>query len=229
MKYTICIIFGIIISSSLNGQLLNGEFDNWTTIDTSGQAYDDLTEWYTNNNNSSGGAANTPNIRIIEGNDIGVSLSTSSLGLDGIYSGVISQWIDTDRLLDISYLSKCDSIYEGGACRVNIYDELNQLIYSESLSTPESVYSSKSIYVSQLPNLQSGLIKIEFEAFGHLGFFEPFQAYSKFNLLNVNANYISTTSSLSEGDFKVYPNPFNSKISLDIKNKSIEYYLTENL
>ena len=80
--------------------------------------------------------------------------------------------------------------------------------------------------MSSLPNLQSDNIVIEFRAFGQIGQFEPFQAYSEFNLLKVEANYLSNSTNIEPQDFTVYPNPFDSSVMIStLNNQSIEYQL----
>lgn len=223
------ILFILLVIGDLKAQIVNSEFDNWVTIDTSGQPYEDLLNWETNNEGLGNGFATTPNIRIVEGNDIGVSLTTGYNGIDGSYSGIISQIINTDKLLNIEYLSKCDSIFERGACIVNIYDETEALIFTDSLKLKESEYSIKNIDISDLSNLQSETIRIEFSAFGQIGAFEPFQAYSEFNLLKVDANYITSTYSQLSSQITLVPNPFSDQITIQENfNSKMQFHLFDS-
>lgn len=219
MNYLKIIILVSIAFSKLNGQIVNNEFDNWVTIDTLGEPYEDLISWYTNNENSWNGLANNPNLKIFDGNDIGVSITASYGGIDGSYSGMISQIINIENLIDITYLSKCDSISDRGACVVNLYDESEMLIYTDSIKNKEAAYSEKKIDIIPLISSPSVLIRIEFKAFGQSGPFEPYQAYSEFNLLNVNSNYTSNTTNLHNNDILVTPNPFKTKIQIEIPDK----------
>jgi len=220
------LFFSFTVIISLNGQILNSEFDSWTSIDTSGQPYLDLTEWDTNNVGKGNGLATTPNKRIQEGNDNGVSIASRFEGTDGLYSGTISQTITIDKLTFIEYLSKCDSIYEKGSCVVNIYSDNEYLIFTDSIKVEEINYSTKRISLANLQNTQTQNIKIEFKAFGQIGQWEPFQAYSEFNLLKVEANYISSTNRFESETVNTFPNPFNSSIDISTNdNQKVKYQL----
>ncbi len=211
------------------GQIRNGEFDNWETIDSSGQPYQDLVGWDTNNEGNGFGFAVTASFEIIENNDAGVEITASYSGLDGLYSGIISQTIDFKGLVEINYLSKCDSIYERGACVVNIYDASDDIIYTDSIMQVETNYTTKSIDVSQLSLDNSDVITVEFRAFGQQGMWEDFQAYSEFNLLSVNANYISNSLDENLTIIKTYPNPFDKEIVIEVEdNKLIHYKLFDS-
>lgn len=188
-----------------------------------------LSNWNTNNEGLGNGLATYPNVRIEEGNDVGVSLRTAYGGIDGSYSGIISQTVTTERLNEITYLSKCDSIFDSGACIVNIYNDIEQLVLTDSLFTEELNYSTKTIDITQIQNLQSEFVTLEFIGFGQLGQLEPFQSYAEFNILNVNANYISSTSESQLYDTNVFPNPFNSTISISISDiNNYEGYIIYN-
>lgn len=202
------------LSTNLLGQLLNSEFDNWATIDSSGQSYEDLVDWDTNNLTQLG-LATMPNVRIEEGADVGVQLTASFKGIDGLYSGTISQYIDRTDLINITYLSKCDSISDRGACVVNIYDETEQLLYTDSIKVVEPSFTTKTILANQIQPSNGPQLKLEFKAFGQQGMFEPFQAYSEFALLNANAAY--TSSVAMEGNFSelaFFPNPCLDQLQL---------------
>lgn len=232
MKSTLTFLCVLALSSNLFCQLLNGEFDNWTTIDTMGQPYEDLVGWNTNNETVQLFRATTPNVRFQEGADVGVFMSTSYQGLDGLSSGIISQYLDTEKLIDITYLSKCDSIADRGACVVNIFDEQDQLIYTDSVTVVESSFTVKTIEASQLQLDDNQKIKLEFQAFGQIGAFEVFQAYSEFLLLNASANYISATDKLADRhSLNVFPNPCRDKIYLrnpDTKDVGVYELLDAN-
>lgn len=226
MKSLLFFVAFLLAILNLKGQIQNGEFDAWTRIDTSGQPYDDLLYWDTNNEGLGNGLATTPNIRIQEGTDNGVAITTNYMFIDAISSGRIYQTISTDRLIDIDYLSKCDSIYENGACVVNIYDDEMQLVYTDSLKTKQADFTMRRISLSDLPNLDSDLITIEFEAAGTISVFNPIQGYAEFLLLNVNANYISSTTHTSPPTIAAFPNPFDSHINiLHNHNETMPYVL----
>ena len=208
-------------------QILNEEFDNWTTTSNMGQPYEDLEDWDTNNENVIGGFATAPNIEISVNGDKGVSLTTTYQGIDGHYSGIISQTISTYNLVKIEYLSKCDSIFDQGACVVNIYDSSNTIVYTDSLKQKEANYTVKTIDISTLSLSNSAILKVEFIAFGQLGSFEDFQAYSEFNLLHVKSKYLSNTldTKLSNA-VTVYPNPFDDIINFEVADvNTTEYQL----
>lgn len=208
------------------GQILNDEFDNWILIETGGQPYVDLVNWQTNNtNNTVTSLATTPSFKITINEDNGVSVTTNYRGIDGISSGKISQIVTADELNKITYFSKCDSIYELGACVVNIYNNSNEIIFTDSIKQSEINYTSKSIDIDELPINDSDSIKIEFVGFGSLGAFEQFQAYSEFNILSVKADYISNTMEIKENErFKVYPNPFDNMVEMEAENSNYTEY-----
>jgi len=209
------------------GQILNNEFDNWILIETGGQPYNDLANWETNNTNSTvTSLATTPNFKITVNGDNGVSVITDFQGIDGISSGQISQTINASELSRIIYLSKCDSIYERGACVVNIYNAENNIIFTDSIKQKEIEYSIKTIEIDELPLNEYDLIIIEFVGFGSLGPWEEFQAYSEFNILNVKADYISKSKELEQVErLKVYPNPFNNIIQIEANKITPKYNL----
>lgn len=209
------------------GQIINNEFDNWILIETGGQPYLDLVSWQTNNTNSTvTSLATTPSFKITVNGDNGVSVITDFQGIDGISSGHISQTISTGELNKINYFSKCDSIYERGACVVNIYNAANNIIFTDSIKQKEIEYSNKTIEINELSLNESDLIKIEFVGFGSLGPWEEFQAYSEFNILNVKADYISKTKELKQVErLKIYPNPFSNIIQIEANKKIPKYNL----
>ena len=222
----IILIAGLVMSANFSfGQILNDEFDNWILVDTLGQSYQDLVGWETNNGNLGNGFATSPNLQISENNDAGVAITTNHQGIDGLSSGRIKQTITAFQLVDISYFSKCDSVFNQGACVVNIYDSADQLIYTDSIKQVEVNYTVKSIDVSLLALNNSNELTVEFVAFGQLGEFEEFQAYSEFNLLRVNSNYISSNIELNgTKSIGVYPNPFHEIVNLEIKNDMLAQY-----
>lgn len=200
-------------------QIQNGEFNQWYLVEGIGQPYEDLVSWQTNNEND-GGLATTPNVEILVDNDSGVSITANYSGTDGKYSGKIKQTITSDNLISIRYLSKCDSIYDRGACVVNIYNENKDLLYTDSIKQKETNYKQSEIKTSELELVDSDSITIEFVSFGQIGYFEDFQAYSEFNLLGVFSDYITNTSEIKRKEnVVIYPNPFKDKIRIEIDTK----------
>jgi hypothetical protein len=227
MKQIILIAMIMSFGTIQYGQIINNEFDNWILIETGGQPYLDLVSWQTNNTNSTvTSLATTPSFKITVNGDNGVSVITDFQGIDGISSGHISQTISTGELNKINYFSKCDSIYERGACVVNIYNAANNIIFTDSIKQKEIEYSNKTIEINELSLNESDLIKIEFVGFGSLGPWEEFQAYSEFNILNVKADYISKTKELKQVErLKIYPNPFSNIIQIEANKKIPKYNL----
>jgi hypothetical protein len=224
MKQIILFIGLISFSNIQYGQILNGEFDDWVLIEGNGQPYQDLVSWQTNNEND-GGLATTPNVEIIVNNDTGVAITTNYHGMDGKYSGKIKQTINTEKVKSISYLSKCDSIFDYGACVVNIYDAANNLTYTDSIKQKETSYSIKVIEMDSLSLDDSDMMTIEFVAYGQIGFFEEFQAYSEFNVLRVEAELVLNISETKKvSTLNVYPNP-----ALDILNIDLEVGFKGNI
>lgn len=227
MRQAIVILSWILFSNITFSQIQNEEFDNWILIDTLGESYQDLINWETNNVNLGNGFATVPNFEIIEGNDTGVSITSNHQGIDGLSSGRISQTISSVNLVNINYRSKCDSLFDFGACVVNILDSANNIIYTDSLKQEESSYSDKVISINDLALNGSEIITVEFVAFGQLGEFETFQAYSEFNLLSVNSEYMtSTNDQYYNNSTVVYPNPFSEYINFQTKSDMpIDYEL----
>lgn len=219
MKPTIILVSWILFTNISYSQFQNEEFDHWILIDTLGQSYQDLINWETNNVNLGNGFATAPNFKIIEDNDTGVSVTSSHQGIDGLSSGKVSQSINSLNLLSISYLSKCDSIYDFGACVVNVYDYTDNLVYTDSIKQVESNYTTKVIDINELELNNSEKLTVEFVAFGQLGEFEDFQAYSEFKILGVTSDYLTkTTDEPINNTVEVFPNPFGEYFSIKCKS-----------
>ena len=223
MKLPLILIF-IFSVVHIQAQIINGDFNEWVIIDSTGQPYEDLVAWETNNIGLGNGFATSPNIKIQEGNDIGVSVRSEHEGIDGNYSGVISQVINAENLYRIEYLSRCDSIYERGACVVNLYDEMGGLVYTDSITSKEHYFSLKVLDISDIQELNSSMLKVEFKAFGQIGAFEDFLAYAKWDLLHVAAEYTSGSNAQSESLISIFPNPFDEQINIStIEKQKVRY------
>ena len=228
MKPPLILIF-IFSVVHIQAQILNGDFDEWVIIDSTGQPYEDLVAWETNNIGLGNGFATSPNIKIQEGNDIGVSVRTEHEGIDGNYSGIISQVVNAENLNRIEHLSRCDSIYERGACVVNLYDDKGDLVYTDSITSKEHSFSLKVLDISDIQELNTSLLKVEFKAFGQIGNFEAFQAYAKWDLLHVAAEYTSGLNAQSESLVSIFPNPFDEQINISTTVKEKMRYFIYDL
>lgn len=225
----ILLFLGLITGfHSVNGQFINGDFEQWDSITMFGQPYIDPADWETNNTNDIFGLANTPVTRGVDTTGYFAKIESKDRGIDALLPGWMKQTINIENLTQIAYNYKCDYIFQSGACVVNLYQgNTNHLIYTDSIFEVDSVFESKTIDILPEWKLFNDSITIEFVAKGNLDDFDEMEdGYSVFLIDKVNASYISSLDDNRFGkDFTLFPNPSTGIVTFDINRNDQQYQI----
>lgn len=226
MKKTLLFV-GMILAGSVSAQFINGGFEQWDTVSMFGQPFERPTGWDSNNDNDiESGLANTPVTRGVDSTGYYARIESNDHGIDALLPGILKQTIAAKHLRQIDFQSKCEYIFQAGACVVNLYQgNSNLLLYTDSLFSEDMAFQARSIDIWPEWIAQNDSLTIEFVAKGNLDDWDGQEdGHSVFFIDNVSASYISATNeSLSHEHVIVYPNPSSGVVYLELASGTRPY------
>ncbi len=216
---TFLTIFAILIGQLSMAQFYNTQFSDWEMGTDAGEEYEIPSYWFTNNGTQENGFATTPVTKVTSNINNGYiakiesNLNTTST----LEKGFLFQESNSAGLEQIWYMSKCDSLYQGGSCRVSILGDTD-VLFSDTTFVVEDSFSIKHINIpSQWQNTYEKLTLL-FEAVGRTIPESPeSSSYSVFLIEEVGFDIILNTKENNlENNLSIAPNPVSNTLNIDI-------------
>jgi len=164
----LCLLVGTFsITLSLQAQVRNPYFDTWLQAEPFGEPYDDPLYWTTTNESHPGTAQANLSVTELQYNGNSIAKVESSFsGLDGLYSGAISQKITLGNSKVISMRAKCDSLSGNGGCILSIRDVNGQVLQSDTTKTLDNDYRQYELVIEDQVLAAHSSVVVWIEAFG---------------------------------------------------------------
>jgi hypothetical protein len=206
----------VLFFNDILGQVINPEFDDWEVIQM-GQPYENPIGWTTNNETDENGFASTPVTKGTDSSGYYARVTSNAHGIDATFSGLLSQTISAINLVEIEFVSKCDTLAMAGKCIVRVLDQSKSTVLFEDTSfTVSNKFSQSTIDIISNWTIENDSITIQFIAKGGIDPWDKQEdGYSVFMIDKVRTEYItSTEDGRHDLEFAIYPNPANDLVHI---------------
>lgn len=229
------IVLTVILGSSLNAQIIDGNFEKWDTafhwVLPVNSQYELIPRYWKSNNEIHPDwhpfLVSTPASQSEESpfDEFSLKLeSSATISIDESGTGILYQDIPSKKLDQISFWMKCDSILNDAGCYIELYGINNtlNLIYKDSIIEQQTNFENYIIRPNPSMVNDYDSIRIQFIAKGYNGLGENYVSHTQMLIDKVEVEYLSNIEQLETNKLNIFPNPTDDKISIESKGQEIK-------
>ncbi len=203
----------------LSAQLLNGGFEVWDTVDYGWPqlSWSEPQSWQTKNYFDYNFVSKK--ISAHKSNDAHMGdyalLLSLQPGIDALGPGCVKQTISSNRLRQISYWSRCDTVAGIGACVVSLYGNTSGILWTDSVFHKMANYELTEVPVLDSWRNANDSISLVFTAYGYSFPLMPnMYGISLMHVDEIDASYSSSLQKESSSSIRTFPNPVSQSLHI---------------